>query len=138
MSAAAPEPEPVDSFTPQFLLEVIRDACVRLDPAHAEAYRSMGADHVREAVRINTRLLYAHREYQRRYRIARRGRRQHAQSIYRYLDVVPQPYLVVAAAWSLLPTALLNPPEPDPSRRSPLRTDHGHGAGAGVIPDTGD
>jgi hypothetical protein len=46
--------------------------------------------------------------------------------MYRLLDVVPVPYIVVAAAWSLLPAALLDARDPDPSRRSPLRTANGH------------
>jgi hypothetical protein len=121
----APEPEPVETFTAAELLEIILDACVHLDPKNAEAYRRMGAEHVREAVRINARLLEGHREYQRVHRITRRGRRKHA-AMYRLLDVVPVPYIVVAAAWSLLPAALLDARDPDPSRRSPLRTANGH------------
>ena len=50
------EPEPVETFTAAELLEIILDACVHLDPKNAEAYRRMGAEHVREAVRINARL----------------------------------------------------------------------------------
>jgi hypothetical protein len=122
----APEPEPAETFTAEELLDVIRDACVYLDPTNASAYRRMGAEHVREAVRLNSRLLGAHREYQRVYRIARRGRRKHANAIYRLLDVAPMPYTVVAEAWALLPTAILDAPEPNPSRRSPLRTAHEH------------
>jgi len=121
----APEAEPVETFTAAELLEIILDACVHLDPKNAEAYRRMGAEHVREAVRINARLLEGHREYQRVHRITRRGRRKHA-AMYRLLDVVPVPYIVVAAAWSLLPAALLDARDPDPSRRSPLRTANGH------------
>ena len=120
------EPEPVETFTAAELLEIILDACVHLDPKNAEAYRRMGAEHVREAVRINARLLEGHREYQRVHRITRRGRRKHAAAMYRLLDVVPVPYIVVAAAWSLLPAALLDARDPDPSRRSPLRTANGH------------
>jgi hypothetical protein len=115
------EPEPSEIFTAEELLDVIRDACVHFDPKNAEAYRRMDASHVREAVRINSRLLQAHREYQRVYRITRRGRRKHAAAMYRLLDVVPIPYTVVAMAWCLLPAALLAAPDPDPSHRSPLR-----------------
>lgn len=121
-----PHPEPEDVFTADELMEVIRSACTHIDPDNAEAYRQMGPEHVREAVRISTRLLIAHREYQRVHRITRRGRRKHAEAIYRLLDVVPIPYTVVAEAWALLPTAILDPPEPDPSCRSPLRTENGH------------
>jgi hypothetical protein len=134
----APEPEPPDAFTAERLMVGIRDACIRLDPDNAAAYRAMQPEHVREAVRLSTRLLLAHREYQRVYRITGRGRRQHANAIYRLLDVQPIPYTVVAAAWALLPTALLDPPEPDPSRRSPLRTDKGRGAGGEPTPEPGD
>ena len=116
------EPEPSETFTAEELLDVIRDACVHFDPKNADAYRRMGAEHVREAVRMNARLLQAHREYQRVYRINRRGRREHANAIYRHLDVVPIPYTVVALAWSLLPATILDAPEPDPAHRSPLRT----------------
>jgi hypothetical protein len=119
---SASAPEPAETFTVDELLEVIRSTCVHIDPNNAEAYRRMGAEHVREAVRLNARLLQAHREYQRVYRIARRGRREHANAIYRHLDVAPIPYTVVALAWSLLPATILDAPEPDPSHRSPLRT----------------
>jgi hypothetical protein len=119
---SALDPEPVETFTAAELLEIIREACVHLDPTNARVYHRMGAEHIREAVRINARLLEAHREYQRVHRIARRGRRKHAAAMYRLLDVAPIPYTVVAAAWSLLPAAILDAPEPDPSRRSPLRT----------------
>ena len=110
----APEPEPVETFTAAELLEINLDACVHLDPKNAEAYRRMGAEHVREAVRINARLLEGHREYQHVHRITRRGRRKHAAAMYRLLDVVPVPYIVVAAAWSLLPAALLDARAPGP------------------------
>jgi hypothetical protein len=120
--ASAPEPEPVETFTAEQLMGVIRSACIHIDPDNDEAYHRMGAEHVREAVRLNARLLEAHREYQRVYRISRRGRREHANAIYRHLDVVPIPYTVVALAWSLLPATILDAPEPDPSRHSPLRT----------------
>jgi hypothetical protein len=116
------EPEPVATFTAAELLEIVRSTCIHLDPTNAEAYELMRAEHVREAVRLNARLLKAHREYQRRHRITRRGRREHANAIYRHLDIVPIPYTVVAMAWSLLPATILDAPEPDPSRRSPLRT----------------
>jgi hypothetical protein len=132
--ASPPEPEPEDAFTAEEVLDVLRNGCVRIDPANAAAYRAMDASDVRAAVRLNARLLDAHREYQRVYRITRRGRRKHADAIYYDLDIAPRPYLVVALAWCLLFTAYLNPPEPDPSRRSPLRDDHGHGAGTGVTP----
>jgi hypothetical protein len=85
----APEPEPVETFTAAELLEIILDACVHLDPKNAEAYRRMGVEHVREAVRINARLLEGHREYQRVHRITRQGRRKHAAAMYRLLDVMP-------------------------------------------------
>lgn len=114
------------TYTAAELLAIIRDACIHVDPKNASAYRAMTAEHVREAVRVNARLLEAHREYQRTHRITQRGRRKHANAIYRHLDVVPTPYLVVAEAWALLPAALLDAPEPDPSRRSPLRTANGH------------
>jgi hypothetical protein len=127
-------PEPPDAFTAERLMAGIRDAAVRFDPDNAASYRAMGPEHVREAVRLSTRLLLAHREYQRRFRITRRGRRQHAQTIYRYLDVLPIQYTVVSAAWALLATAVLDPPEPDPSQRSPLRTDNGRGAGGETTP----
>ena len=120
---SAPEPElAADTFTAAELLDIIRDACAHLDPKNAAAYSSMNASHVREAVRLNARLLEAHREYQRVYRITRRGRREHANAIYRHLDVAPTPYTVVAFAWALLPATILDAPIPDPSRRSPLRT----------------
>jgi len=118
----ASSPEPSETFTPDDLLELIRHACIYIDPNNAEAYRHMGAEHVREAVRLNARLLQIHREYQRVYRINRRGRRKHAAAMYRLLDVVPIPYTVVAQAYALLPATILDAPEPDPSRRSPLRT----------------
>jgi hypothetical protein len=113
---------PADTFTADEILEVIREACIHLDPRNSVAYRSMNASHIREAVRANARLLEAHQEYVRTSRITRRGRRKHADTIYRLLDLVPPPYLVVAMAWSLLPATILDAPEPDPSRRSPLRT----------------
>jgi hypothetical protein len=125
---SALEPEPSEAFTAAELLEIVRDACVHLDPRNAAAYACMDAAHVRAAVRINGQLLEAHREYQRVHRITRRGRRKHAAAMYQLLDVVPIPYTVVAAAWSLLPAAILDAPEPNPSRRSPLRTAHGDGA----------
>jgi hypothetical protein len=120
--ASAPDPEPATTFTPGELLEIIRSTCLHLDPENAEAYWQMDASHVRQAVRFNSRLLTAHREYQRAYRINRRGRREHANAIYRHLDIVPIPYTVVAMAWSLLPATILDAPEPDASHRSPLRT----------------
>ena len=122
MITSSPEPEPSETFTAAELLDVLREACVHLDPTNAGAYRRMGAEHVREAVRVHARLLDAHREYQRVSRLTRRGRSAHAAAIYRLLDVVPIPYTVVAVAWSLLPSALLDAPDPDPSHRSPLRT----------------
>ena len=134
----APEATPAEAFTAAEMLDILRDACVRFDPVNAAAYRTIGAEHVREAVRLNARLLEAHREYQRVHRSTKRGRRAHANAIYRLLDVVPIPYTVVAFAWSLLPTALLDPPESDPSSRSPLRTENGHGAGCGVTPPSED
>ena len=123
---SALEPEPDDTFTADELMGIIRAACINADPRNAEAYRRIGPEHVREAVRINARLLEAHREYSRVHRVTRRGRRKHADDIYRWLDVVPGAYLVVAQAWALLPATILDAPEPDPSRRSPLRTAHGH------------
>jgi hypothetical protein len=123
---AALDPEPADTFAADELLDIIREACVHLDPPNAAAYRRMDASHVREAVRLNARLLKAHREYVRTHRITRRGRRQHANAIYRLLDVAYPPYLVVAETWALLPATILDAPEPDPTRRSPLRTANGH------------
>jgi hypothetical protein len=136
MSAATTErpradtnaPEPAPTFTADELLNVIRRACIRRDPQNAETFMLMDASHIREASRINSYLLDLHEEYQRTHRITQRGRRAHARAIYRVLDVVPRPYLIVAEVWSLLPAAILGAPEPDPTVRSPLRTDHGPGA----------
>src|SRR5829696_5301907 len=66
--ASTPEPEPGETFTAEELLEVIRSACIHMDPNNAGAYHRMDASHVRQAVRVNARLLKAHREYQRRHR----------------------------------------------------------------------
>ena len=121
-----PEPElaPVEAFTAEDVLEAIRETCIFLDPEHARAYRGMDASHVRAAVRFNGRLLEAHREYQRVYRVTRRGRREHARALHRHLDIIPLHYTVIAQAWALLPATILDAldPVPDPSRRSPLRT----------------
>ena len=96
--ASAPEPAP-ETFTADELLSIIRKACIHRDPDNAAAYRQMEAAHVREAVRLSTRLLDLHREYVRVFHITRRGRRRHAEAIYRLLDVAYPPYLVVAATW---------------------------------------
>ena len=102
------EPEPSDDFTAAEPLDLVRSTCGHIDPENAEAYRHLDAEQVRRAVRFNSRLLEAHREYQRIYHISRRGRRKHARAIYRHLDVVPQRYSVIASAWALLPTTLLD------------------------------
>ena len=116
-----PEPESIAGITAAELLEVVRSSCMREDPRNSLAYAQMDASHVREAARLTTRLLEAHAEYARVHAITGRGRRKHAAEVHRWLDVVPRPYLVVAQAWALLPAALLDAPEPDPSQRSPLR-----------------
>ena len=101
-TSSEPGPESEDELCihPEDVLRYVREQAGRIDPRHADLYRTMSPTRIQDGAELAQRLLATHRTLLGRWgRLARTGRRAHLQQVYRLLRSTNEANVVLAEAY---------------------------------------